>query len=133
MRARLAGFVVCGAIIAPGGGALAHHSSAMFDLQHKIEIQGTVREFKFVSPHTFIVLEVKGDDGSATVWTLEGNPPAGLSRDGWSRDTLVPGDKLKLKIGPLRSGAPGGWYTTEDTQYQDGTPIIKGGPQAEVR
>src|ERR1019366_2558007 len=45
------------------GAASAHHSFAMFDMEHPIEISGTVKEFKFVSPHTLLILQVKGDDG----------------------------------------------------------------------
>ena len=54
------------ALIVTGGAVMAHHSFAMFDQDHPMELQGTVTEFKFTSPHTFILLEVKGADGSAT-------------------------------------------------------------------
>ena len=60
------------ALIVTGGAVMAHHSFAMFDQEHPMELLGTVTEFKFTSPHTFILLEVKGTDGSATTWNLEG-------------------------------------------------------------
>jgi len=123
MRTHLFGLLASGALAAMGGPALAHHSNAMFDLQHLIELEGVVQEYKFVSPHSFIVLQVKGADGSITVWNLEGQTPSALVREGWSRKTLKAGDELKLKIAPLRSGAPGGWWTTGGTTYRDGKPI----------
>jgi hypothetical protein len=123
MRGPLVGMLVCSALFATSGAVLAHHSAAMFDQQNLIEIEGVVQEFKFTSPHSFIVLQVKAQDGSTTLWNLEGQTPAALTRDGWSKKTLNAGDELKVKIAPLRSGAPGGWWTTQDTKYRDGKPI----------
>ena len=54
-----------------------------------MELKGTVTEFKFTSPHTFVLLEVKGTDGSSTVWNLEGASPSALVREGWSTKKLV--------------------------------------------
>jgi hypothetical protein len=123
MRRPSIGILVSIALVAMCGMVLAHHSAAMFDQQDQIEIEGVVQEFKFTSPHSFIVLKVKGQDGSITVWNLEGQTPAALTRDGWSKKSLSPGDELKLKIAPLRSGAPGGWWTTQDTKHRDGKEI----------
>jgi Family of unknown function (DUF6152) len=58
------------------GAAPAHHSFAMFDAEHPIEVTGTVKEFRFVSPHTLLILAVKGQDGVAKDWMLEGGAPA---------------------------------------------------------
>src|SRR5436190_13236148 len=109
MKARLAAVIGIGALAATSGSVLAHHSFAMFDQEHPIELTGTVKEFKFTSPHTFILLEVKGSE--TVVWNLEGGSPSALVRDGWSSKTLPPGTELKMTIDPLRSGAPGGAWT----------------------
>ena len=123
MRGRLIGFLMGSALITTSGVVLAHHSAAMFDQENQIEIEGVVQEFKFTSPHSFIVLQVKGQDGGTTVWNLEGQTPAALTRDGWSKRSINTGDELKLKVAPLRSGAPGGWWTVQGTTYRDGKPI----------
>jgi hypothetical protein len=60
---------------AAAGGAQAHHSFAMFDQEHPIEIAGTVVEFRYTNPHSCILLDVKAEDGDDTVWTLEGPSP----------------------------------------------------------
>ncbi len=112
------------AFIVTGGAVLAHHSFAMFDTDHPMELQGTVTEFKFTSPHTFILLEVKGTDGSATTWNLEGASPSALVREGWASKTLKPGDELKMTIDPLRSGAPGGSWNEKKTAFTSGQPIV---------
>ncbi len=106
-----------------GGAAMAHHSFAMFDQEHPIEIAGTVVEFRYTSPHSFILVDVKGKDGKSTVWNLEGPSPSILARDGMSAKTLKPGDELVLTIDPLRSGAPGGAWALIKTKFKDGRPI----------
>lgn len=114
------------ALVASGSVALAHHSFAMFDHERPVEISGTVQEFKYTSPHSFILVEVKGEDGSAAVWNLEGAAPSILAREGWSSKSLQPGDELELTIDPLRSGAPGGAWNLTKIQFKGGKPIIGG-------
>jgi hypothetical protein len=124
MKLHLVAFTAAAALVAASGAALAHHSFAMFDTDHPMELAGTVTEFKFTSPHTFILLEVKGDDGSATTWNLEGASPSALVREGWASKTLKPGDQLKMTIDPLRSGAPGGSWSEKKTNFSSGQPIV---------
>src|SRR4029077_20306234 len=103
---KLAALLVSSALALMSGAAKAHHSFAMFDQDNPIELEGVVHEFKFTSPHTFIILLVKQPDGSSQAWSLEGGAPSNLVRDGWSSKTIKPGDELKMTIEPLRSGAP---------------------------
>jgi hypothetical protein len=123
MRRQLATLVAYSTFVAASGAAMAHHSFAMFDQEHPIELVGKVTEFKFTSPHTFVLLEVKGQDGTV-IWNLEGGAPSGLVRDGWTSKTLKPGDELKMTIDPLRSGAPGGAWNPNKTKYTDGRSIV---------
>ena len=118
-----AALVGAAALIATSA-AVAHHSTAMFDQENPVELVGVVKEFKFTNPHTFVLLEVKGTDGSATIWTLEGGTPSSLTRDGWTKKSIKPGDEIKMKIAPLRSGAPGGSWSAEHTHFPDGKPIV---------
>ena len=101
-RYKLTALLAGGALLGISGAVWAHHSFAMFDQEHPIELAGTVQEFKFTSPHTFILLSVKGDDGNTTVWNLEGGSPSALVRDGWTSKSLKPGDELNMKIDPDR-------------------------------
>jgi hypothetical protein len=104
--------------------ALAHHSFAMFDQEHPIPLTGTVKEYRYTCPHTFIILDVKEADGASQLWNLEGGAPSGLIRDGWSSKTLKPGDELQMTVDPLRSGAPGGAWNVNKTKYKNGDPIV---------
>src|SRR5258705_13966799 len=121
---RLVALLLRGAFIATSGAALAHHSFAMFDQENPIELEGVVQEFKFTSPHSFIILQVRQQDGSTQLWSLEGGAPSALVRDGWSSKTLKPGDELQLTVEPLRSGAPGASWSVSRTKFKDGRPIV---------
>ena len=124
MRPQLAALLLSGALTATGGAALAHHSFAMFDQENPVELDGVVQEFKFTSPHTFIIFVAKQQDGTTETWSLEGGAPSALVRDGWSSKTIKAGDELKLTIQPLRSGAPGGSWSVGKTKFKDGRAIV---------
>src|SRR5262249_32244745 len=62
LRAASAALMTATGLVATSGASMGHHSLVMYDREHPIELVGTVREFKFVSPHTRIVLEVPGKD-----------------------------------------------------------------------
>jgi hypothetical protein len=124
MKVYLAALLVGGSLVATSGAVLAHHSFAMFDQEHPIDLAGTVKEYRYTSPHTFIILDVKEKDGSSQLWNLEGGAPSGLIRDGWSSKTLKPGDELQMTINPLRSGAPGGAWNVNKIKYKNGDPIV---------
>lgn len=111
-------------LVAMSDGALGHHSVAMFDREHPIQLIGVVREFKFTNPHAFIALSVTGKDALPVIWNLEGDSVNSLRWDGWSIQTLKPGDELRVTVEPLRSGAPGGVWHARKTTYKDGTPIV---------
>jgi len=124
MRLQSTAVLVGVAWAAATGAASSHHSFAMFDMEHPIEISGTVKEFKFVSPHTLLILQVKGEDGVVTDWTLEGGAPGLLVREGMTSKSLKPGDEITAKINPLHSGAEGGSYQPLLIKFKDGTPVV---------
>jgi hypothetical protein len=100
----------------------AHHSTAIYDSDHPVELAGTVVEWQFVNPHVFILLEVADQTtGEKKVWSLEGGNTAGLFRRGWTPNTLKPGDTIMITVRPLRSGAAGGNYS--NPRWADGKPI----------
>jgi hypothetical protein len=54
----------------------------MFDNAHPVEISGTVKEFRYVNPHSVLIVEVKGTDGTVREWTLECPAPGIMGRQG---------------------------------------------------
>jgi len=123
MKSQLTAFVAGGAFVMMGGAALAHHSFAMFDAAHPIELSGTVKEFRFVSPHTILIVNVTGQDGVTKEWILEGGAPGMLVRDGMGARSLRPGDEIKVTINPLHSGAEGGSFQPMQVKFKDGRPV----------
>jgi hypothetical protein len=86
---------------------LAHHSFAMFDTRQEVTLNGTVREFQWTNPHSWLQLNVA--QGSRTVeYSIELGSPNTMSRKGWRRGTFKPGDKVTVVINPMRDGSPGG-------------------------
>ena len=110
--ARKAGFGPAAALLAVAGPALAHHSFAMFDRSKQLSLTGTVAEFQYTNPHSWIKLGVVPTGGAAQVWDIEALSPNVLSRAGWKRNTLKPGDKVTVLINPLRDGGLGGNLVT---------------------
>jgi|SRR5579872_4033057 len=92
------------------GSALAHHSFAMFDRSKEMTLVGTVHEFQWTNPHSFIEVDVPNANGGVDKWSLECNSPNNLTRQGWHSDSLKPGDKITVVLWPLRSGEKGGLF-----------------------
>ncbi len=124
MKSYTKGLLVGVSLLATVGALQAHHSFAMFDQEHPMELKGTVQQYKYTAPHAFIILDVKDPDGTSQVWSLEGGAPSGLIRDGWTSKTLKPGDEVLMTIDPLRSGAPGGSWNVNKIKFLNGDPIV---------
>jgi len=89
--------------------ALAHHSYAMFDRDKDVALTGTVKEWRWTNPHTWLVLDVMNDDGKLVEWSIEGQSPQVLRLQGFAgKDMMKPGDKVTVHIHPLRDGTNGG-------------------------
>ncbi len=100
--------------------AWVHHSGAMFDREKETTITGTVTEFHWTNPHASFRVDVPGADGKIESWAIEMNSPNNLIHIGWKRTTIKTGDKVTVKIHPLRDGRPGGLYvgiTLPDGRY----------------
>ena len=106
--------------------AIAHHSFAMFDAEKTKTLEGTVKEFQWTNPHSWILMTVNNAQGQAEQWAIEMGGPAGLARQGWVPKTLTPGMKVKTIIHPLRDGNNGGQFMA--ITLPDGT--LMGNPNA---
>jgi hypothetical protein len=98
-------FIAALALAAP---APAHHSFAMFDMQKTVTVTGTIAEFKWTNPHSWMHVEIADASGKVSTWAIEMTSPNNLVRVGWRRSSLKPGDKVSVDIHPLRNGKNGG-------------------------
>ena len=94
------------------GLAYAHHSAAGIDQTKSVTVEGTVTQFKWANPHSWIEMEVQNSKGGTEIWNLEMNPPAFLVRAGWKSTTIKPGDKIKITARPFKNGDPGGLFVS---------------------
>ena len=120
-------FITATAIAAPG--ALAHHSYAMFDIDKSVTVEGTVKEFLWTNPHTWINVMVMRN-GKPTEYPVELGSVTILAKLGWNPKTLQPGDKVSLTVHPLKSGNPGGDFVSLNS---GGHNAIKNDGGAQVR
>ena len=95
-------------LLSAGSTASAHHSPAMFDMSRRVSLRGSVREFQWTNPHSYIQLLVRDDTGKETEWNLEMGAPNYLYNNGWRPGTLKSGDNVVVTIAPLKTGADGG-------------------------
>jgi hypothetical protein len=107
--------------------ATAHHSFAMFDQRKVMTLEGTVAEFQWTNPHSFIEMDVPQAGGAAQRWSIELNSPNNLKRQGWTRTALKSGDKITLRMAPLRDGRHGGLFL--DVRLPNGTVLDSGLPK----
>ena len=108
-------------IVALANTALAHHSPVMFDQAQQVTLTGTVREFQWTNPHSYIQLVVKNDQGQDEEWSLEMGASVYLYNLGWRPSIVKAGDTLTVTIAPLRKGGKGGLLLKAATA--DGKPI----------
>ena len=72
----------------------AHHGGAVYDMSKMTTVKGVVTEFQFINPHSQIFFDAKNDKGEVEKWIAEGNSGTALSRIGWKKDSLKPGDEI---------------------------------------
>lgn len=94
------------------GAAYAHHSMAGFDRAKNITLVGTVKEFKWANPHSWIELEIPNDKGGVDIWNIEMTAPFVLVRAGWKATSVKPGDKVTVVGHPQKTGEPGALFVS---------------------
>lgn len=97
----------------------AHHAGTAFDMEQSKTVTGVVKVFRFVNPHTWIMLEVEEEDGTVREYKFEGQSVSVLARSGWTRKTLQPGDRITVSYAPYRDERLGGEFRT--VTLEDGT------------
>src|SRR5437868_724485 len=85
---------------------LAHHGDAGRYEENIITMTGTVVDMQLIDPHSVLVFDVTDETGKTVRWQAELNGRGGLSKMGWTKNTLKPGDKITLTGRKVKSGAP---------------------------
>ena len=129
-RRRVTAALVGAAALLAAGAVLAHHSFAMFDSDHQVKINGTVKHFQWTNPHVYIEMDGKNANEESAAdpkhYTIECASPGILNRIGWKFNMVKEGDVVTVIIAPLRSGEPGGLL--KQITLPDGRKFGNGGP-----
>ena len=101
-----------------------HGTSIVYDLTQMVTISGTVTNFRFVNPHTFIHFDVHGEGGKVVSWLGGLSAQTSLSqREDWTIETLKPGDEITVTGAPARGGAPSVYVRQV---ILNGEPLLEG-------
>lgn len=103
-------FLAASLLLGFGGIAAAHHSNAAYDLEHPRTVEGTVTTVNWTNPHITFVVDIDAKDGvQAGTWVFEVSSPGVLTRSGWTKRSLQPGDHATFRYAPLRDGTGAGF------------------------
>ena len=112
MKTRMLAVLVGAAIVCSAIPVLAHHSfAAEFDATKPINLTGVVTKVEWMNPHTYFYVDVKdAQTGKVANWACEMGSPNGLTRQGWTRNTLKVGmvvsfDGTRAKDGSNKANA----------------------------
>src|SRR5688572_10659283 len=92
--------------------AVAHHAAAGIDRSKTVTVEGTVKQFQWANPHSWMEIEVQNNKGGTDLWNFEMTSPAILVRAGWKSTSLKSGDKVKVSGRPFKNGDPGGLFVS---------------------
>lgn len=99
-----------GGLLTVCAGAQAHHAVAgVYDLNKEIVLEGQLKELNIRNPHSNLHLTVPNTDGTTTDWVLTTASVQVLTRAGVNRDSIKPGEALKITALPARNGNPAGF------------------------
>jgi hypothetical protein len=106
---RMASFALLVGLMTLASVAFAHHGTANYDTSKTVTVKGAVTDFQFINPHVLISMDGKDETGKTEKWQGELTSPNRLSRAGWTKSSVKPGDTLTISGYPSKSGSPEIW------------------------
>ena len=97
--------IFCFLGLAASFSALSHHSNSSYQVDEIISLTGTVAEWRWSNPHTWLFMNVEDENGELQEWAVEGRAPGILRRAGWSPDVLQPGETVMVYASPAKDGS----------------------------
>jgi len=129
-RSGRAAWVLPGLLLACGQSAAHHGTRVSYDWSNPTEMTGVVTEFVWRNPHARLFFDVTDEAGNVVNWGGEMSSPTTLTRSGWTRATLEPGDELTLTIYPSRAGANVGEVSRTEPIFVNGALLSLAGEAA---
>ena len=120
--------ILSGVCALPCAAAHAHHAFATeFDVNRPVTLEGKVTKVELINPHSWIHIEVVGDDGKAVTWMVEGGSPNALVRRGITKNSIPVGSELVIRGYGTRDGS--NKAVGRDMTFADGRALFFGGTQ----
>ena len=96
MRGHVRAVSVIATMVFPAWTAVAHHSNSSYQVDEIISLTGTVKEWQWVNPHTWLIMAVEDENGNEVEWAVEGRAPGILRRAGWNATTFQVGETVQM-------------------------------------
>jgi len=90
----------------------AHHSGEMFEPERTVTLSGIVQEFRYINPHSWLIVDIDNEDGSTTIWGFEAEGPQDLMHGGVRKSDLPPGARITVTGRPMKDGRPAAIWST---------------------
>ena len=117
-------------LILGAASAWAHHAfAAEFDQNKPIKVQGSVVKWELTNPHSWIHIDVKGNDGKSVTWMIEGASPNNLYRLGLTKESLPPGSVIMVEGYQAKDGSTRA--VGKNITFNDGRKLFLGLSEAE--
>jgi hypothetical protein len=108
----------------------AHHSRAMFDVDHLISVEGVVTDVQWKYPHMWVAVDVPGPDGKTESWGFEGAGAAMMVAAGISPQVLKVGNHVKIIAHPPRDSSK---HTGEFMGMEVNGKFLSRGTESNIR
>ncbi|MGH9255921.1 MAG: DUF6152 family protein [Vicinamibacterales bacterium] len=119
--------VLAGVLVVLAVPALAHHSfNTFFDMSRTVQIEGIVKSFRLVSPHSEMIVDVPDAGGKPVTWRITARTGAvNARREGWKVEDFI-GKKVKVEGNPTRREG-GTAMAAGVVTFEDGKVVCLGG------
>jgi uncharacterized protein DUF6152 len=127
------GVLVAGfALVCVAAPALAHHGfDTEYDAKKKVKHEGVIKEVSWTNPHMRVYIDVTDASGKVTTWNMELTSPNSVQRQGWGRNSLLPGEKVIFEgYGGKVVESRGSLARIAKAEAPDKPLFIQGGPEA---
>lgn len=120
-KSLVAGAAAAVVLLCHAGIVAAHHSGVMWDETRTVTLEGVVKEFQFTNPHSWLIVDVRNEDGTTTTWGFENQGPNRLMAAGITKNTFPAGSTVTVTANPMKDGRPAGSWTR--IVKEDGTVV----------
>jgi hypothetical protein len=101
-------FVAFAALLLAPRAAVAHHGQAAYEPTKELTLRGTMTDFEWANPHCLLRFDATDDKGKEQHWIVQAISPLMLTRFGWTRNSLKPGDVVTVVLHPAKNGETSG-------------------------